>query len=59
MNFRYWKSKKDQPALPANLGTFNIRHFAEAMGRLADFLEGLDTATSAAGEMIDGLDSAD
>jgi hypothetical protein len=58
MNFRYWKSKKGEPSLPDSLNSFNIRHFSEMMGRLADFIEALDTATTAAGEMRDDLDEA-
>jgi hypothetical protein len=58
MNFRYWKSKKGQPALPTSFASFNIGHFSEMMGRLADFLDSLDTATTAASEMLDDLDNA-
>jgi len=58
INFRYWKSKKGQPSLPDCIKSFNIRHFSEMMGRLADFIEALGTATAAAGEMRDDLDEA-
>jgi hypothetical protein len=57
-SFRYWKSKTGNPSLPASLHSFNIRHFSEMMGRLADFIEALDTATTAASEMLDDLDNA-
>lgn len=57
-SFRYWKSKAGDPSLPASLQSFNIRHFSEMIGRLADFIEALDTATTAASEMLDDLDNA-
>jgi hypothetical protein len=57
-SFRYWKSKTGNQSLPASPYSFNIRHFSELMGRLADFLEALDTATTAAGEMLDHLNHA-
>ncbi len=57
MSFRYWKSKRNQPTLTPSLSSFNICHFSEMMGRLADFIEALDTATTAVGEMLDDLDS--
>ena len=56
--FRYWKSKGGNSSLPATLPDFNIRHFSEMMGRLADFLEALDTATTAVSEMLEELDNA-
>lgn len=55
-NFRYWKTKDGMPSLPS-LDTFSIRHFSEMMERLADFIEALDTATAAAGQMLDDLNS--
>jgi hypothetical protein len=58
MNFRYWKSKKGAPSLPDSLNSFNLRHFSEMIGRLADFIEALDTATTAVGEMRGDLDEA-
>ena len=57
-SFRYWKTKSGSSSLPASLSDFNIRHFSEMMGRLADFVEALDTATTAASEMLDDLDNA-
>jgi hypothetical protein len=57
-SFRYWKSKRGNPSLQATPYSFNIRHFSEMMGRLADFLEALDTATTAADEMLSNLDNA-
>jgi hypothetical protein len=56
MSFRYWKTKDGKPALPTSLNSLEIHHFSQMMGRLADFIEGLDAATTAAGEMLD-LDS--
>ncbi|MFC5865037.1 hypothetical protein ACFPT7_22200 [Acidicapsa dinghuensis] len=58
MTFRYWASKDGNPSLPANLDVFNIRHFSEMMGRLADYLEALDIATTAADQMLDDLNNA-
>jgi hypothetical protein len=57
-NFRYWKPKRGKPAIPERLRSFNIRHFSEMMGRLADFLEALDAATTAAGDMRDDFEDA-
>jgi hypothetical protein len=56
-NFRYWKSRDGAPSLPS-LDTFSIPHFSEMMERLADFIEALDTATAAADQMLDDLNSA-
>jgi len=42
-SFRYTRSKKGTPSLPAELKRINLRHFAEMLERLADFLDGLDT----------------
>jgi hypothetical protein len=58
MNFRYWKSKNGKPSLPDNFNSFNIRHFSEMMGHLADFIDALDAATTAAGGMRDDFDDA-
>jgi hypothetical protein len=58
MNFRYWRQKDGAPSLRDDLQAFNIRHFAEMMGRLADFIEALGTAMAAAGEMRDDCDDA-
>ncbi len=44
--FRYTKSKGGDPSLPEHLKGFNLRNFAEMMERLANYLEGLDFATS-------------
>jgi hypothetical protein len=57
MNFRYWKTKDGKSALPTSLDSLNIQHFSEMMCRLADFIEGLDAASTAAGQMLDDLDS--
>lgn len=56
-SFRFWKLKSGASSLPANLDSFNIRHFSEMMNRFADFIEELDTATIAASEMLDDLNS--
>ncbi len=45
-SFRYTRSKKGAPSLPLELKRINLRHFAEMMERLADYLDGLDTAVS-------------
>jgi hypothetical protein len=45
-SFRYTRSKKGTPSLPAELKHINLRHFAEMMERLADFLDGLNTGLS-------------
>lgn len=45
-SFRYTRSKKGAPSLPAELKCINLRHFAEMMERLADYLDALDTAVS-------------
>lgn len=45
-SFRYRRSKKGRPSLPSDLERIDLRHFAELMERLADYLDGLDTATS-------------
>lgn len=46
-SFRYTHSKKGTPSLPAELGLINLRHFAEMLERLANFLDGLDIGLSA------------
>ena len=43
-SFRYTHSKKGQPLLRADLAMINLRHFAEMMERLADYLDGFDAA---------------
>ena len=43
--FRYAHSKKGTPSLPSDLKQVNLRHFAETIERLADYLDGLDAAT--------------
>ena len=40
------RSKKGRPSLPRDLERIDLRHFAELMDRFADYLDGLDTATS-------------
>lgn len=45
-SFRYTRSKKGTPSLPAELKHINLRHFAEMLERLADFLDGLNTGLS-------------
>lgn len=44
-SFRYARSKKGEPSLPADLRNINIRHFAEMMERLASYLGAIDDAT--------------
>jgi hypothetical protein len=43
-SFRYAGDKKGVPYLPAELTVINLRHFAEMVERLADYLDALDTA---------------
>lgn len=50
-SFRYTRSKKGTPSLPAELKHINLRHFAEMLERLADFLDGLNTGL---GVLTDG-----
>jgi len=45
-SFRYTRSKKGAPSLPSELKRINLRHFAEMVERLADYLDGLDMAVS-------------
>jgi hypothetical protein len=45
-SFRYPRSKKGLPSLPSELRRINLRHFAELVERLADYLDALDTAVS-------------
>jgi hypothetical protein len=45
-SFRYAHSKKGDPSLPPNLKNINLRHFGELLGRLADYLYGLDEEIS-------------
>jgi hypothetical protein len=45
-SFRYSHSKRGDPSLPANLKNINLRHFGDLVGRLADYLYGLDEAIS-------------
>jgi len=45
-SFRYSHSKKGQPSLPRNLKNINLRHFGDLMGRLANWLYGMDEAVS-------------
>lgn len=45
-SFRYSHSKKGKQALPRNLKNINLRHFGELMGRLANYLYGIDEAVS-------------
>src|SRR5262249_58382908 len=43
-SFRYTYSKEGKPLLPDALAMINLRHFAEMMERLADYLDGFDAA---------------
>ena len=43
--FRYTRSKSGTPSLPPDLKLINLRHFAEIMERLADYLDAFDSAT--------------
>lgn len=45
-SFRYSHSKQGQPSLPGSLRHINLRHFGDLMGRLADYLYGIDEAVS-------------
>jgi hypothetical protein len=45
-SFRYSHSKKGKQALPPNLKNIDLRHFGELMGRLANYLYGIDEAVS-------------
>ena len=42
--FRYTRSKKGGRSLPSELKRINLRHFAETIERLADYLDGMDAA---------------
>ena len=44
-SFRYARSKKGDRSLPPDVKRINLRHFAETIERLADYLDGLDAAT--------------
>ncbi len=46
MSFRYSRSKEGSPLLPAELTCFNLRHFAELMEKLAEYLDSLNMALS-------------
>ena len=45
-SLRYAHSKKGDPSLPETLTHINLRHFGELMERLANYLYGLEAATS-------------
>lgn len=45
-SFRYTHSKTGTPSLPAELRHINLRHFAEMLERLADFLDGMNMELS-------------
>jgi len=45
-SFRYSHSKKGKPSLPRDLKNISLRHFGDLMGRLADYLYGMDEAVS-------------
>ena len=45
-SFRYTRSKKGAPSLPSELKRINLRHFAELLERLADYLDTLDSAVT-------------
>ena len=45
-SFRYSHSKKGKQLLPRNLKNINLRHFGDLMGRLANYLYGMDEAVS-------------
>jgi hypothetical protein len=42
--FRYTHSKKGDPSLPPEVKQINLRHFAELIEHLVDYLGGMDTA---------------
>jgi hypothetical protein len=44
-SFRYAQSKEGESSLPSDLKHINMRHFAEMMDRLANYLDDIDTAT--------------
>jgi hypothetical protein len=45
-SLRYANSKNGEPSLPEKLTHINLRHFGELMERLANYLYGLEAATS-------------
>jgi hypothetical protein len=45
-SLRYAHSKKGNPSLPKELTHINLRHFGELMERMANYLYGLEAATS-------------
>jgi hypothetical protein len=49
-SFRYSHSKRGKTSLPRNLKNVNLRNFGVLMGRLADYLYGMDEAVSLLGE---------
>ncbi len=46
-SFRYARRKSGAPSLPTRLTHVNLRHFAEMLDRLANYLDGLDAGLSA------------
>jgi hypothetical protein len=45
-SFRFPHSRRGQHSLPKDLKNINLRHFGETIGRLANYLYGLDAAMS-------------
>ena len=45
-SFRFKHSRKGQRSLPKDLKNISLRHFGETIGRLANYLCGLDAAMS-------------
>jgi hypothetical protein len=54
---RYAHSKEGDRLLPKNLTHINIRHFAEMMDRLVNYIDGIDTATSLVEESQDDMEA--
>ncbi len=56
-SFRFPRSKKGRRSLPKHLKNINLRHFGETMGRLADYLYGLDATISYLEETKAGIEA--
>lgn len=55
--FRYHRSKEGEPSLSAEVTEINLRHFAEAIERLADYLDRLDSAIAHLEELKADMES--
>jgi hypothetical protein len=54
---RYAHSKEGDRLLPENLTHINLRHFAEMMDRLVNYIDGIDTTTSLVEEWQDDMEA--